>query len=418
MAGRGLVSWEQVDEIVDWMYAYLGDELGSRVAAASELFGSMRDAERDRVRARHSELAHGLASLTRRDRSQPMGVLPLAERRAVVLGMFAQLCERRAVGGWSERFLQVMSADTTKYRSLVFEFETAGLFAFNETMKVEFLPEDGGDRVPDDDLVDVECKRLSGRSLKDKKTTEVWRLLQRRLKKVVEDGFEFVFIVEVKGGIENEDVKGIVRAASHCLKDREVAVVQSPDGRIRCEFARRPITETLAGVSGVGLPNHVLDTFHFSMVEMAMRARKGDGGLPTIESGSGHMETFAFRTDEDPDIVKAVKGSLKDARNQLPKDRPSVVAIDAHEPLHDLPPDERAPQRQLLAATIANELGGHGRPTGVVLSAPESGDEDPMGRSSFYQGNPSPSAPFPPDYELHPGWTPASSLTLRDEPDS
>lgn len=56
------------------------------------------------------------------------------------------------------------------------------------------------------------------------------------------------------------------------------------------------------------------------------------------------------------------------------------------------------------------QLVHHDRPTGVMLAAPQPG-EDSITRTFSYVGNPSPSAPFPTAFELLPGWTPAGSAS-------
>jgi hypothetical protein len=104
---------------------------------------------------------------------------------------------------------------------------------------------------------------------------------------------------------------------------------------------------------------------------------------------------------------------LSKARKQLPKDRPSIAFIDAYEPLRDLTPSDREPQRRLIYAAVKRELEKRSHPTGVVLAAPEP-DDDPVRRTFIYTGNGDPSAPFPTSFELFSGWAPAVSKTVED----
>ncbi len=183
----------------------------------------MSDGQRDRVRRRHSELALGLAGLARGDRDAQFGLLPADDRRAVVLGLFARLCEQREVAGWRERFVRVLNADSALYRSLVFEFETAGTFTMNPKMRVDLLPENSDERVAEmrlDDLVNIECKRLD---------------------RMVIGSREHHFAVEIFGPVCNADLTLIVDTARNLDWDGEAVHIQRDGGRINCSFASKPV---------------------------------------------------------------------------------------------------------------------------------------------------------------------------------
>ncbi len=177
------MTWEQVDDLVTWLVGQLGDGLVAAIDDAEVVFGPLSDDERHRVRSRHKELPPALASLRRRDRQQPLGLLPAEERRAITLGLFARICADRNVGGWQERLERVINADDAQYRSAHFEFECASLLTWQSVRKVDFVSEDEPGKTCEmriDGLVDVECKRLQGRSQLDRQTADLWRRLEQK----------------------------------------------------------------------------------------------------------------------------------------------------------------------------------------------------------------------------------------------
>lgn len=401
------ITWEWVDEVINWLIQQLGSELTQQVDDAAAVFGSMDDDERHRLKARNSELSQALASLKRRDRSQPVGVLPLAERRAITLGMFARLCADRGVGGWSERLVRVLTADDILYRSIVIEFEVASFFVAQGRSHVHFLSEQDSGRKAEmkvGDLVDVECKRLQGRTTRDRQAADFWRRLERSLWKLTELGSEYVFVVEVAGMPLDTDIDLITSAAEDSLRSIKRTSIALDEGRVRCEFRRSALSVDQDGLQFQGIPTDTLGEYHVGRVD----ARAHVEGR-TMKAGVAC--TFAFKTDQEPDLVRLAKRALKSARKQLPKDRPSIAVVDAYEPLYDLPDSERESDRRLIYNALSDELVGHDRPTGVMLAAPQPG-EDPITRTFAYVGNPSPSAPFPTTFELFPGWTPATAASL------
>lgn len=400
------ITWEWVDEVIDWLSGQLGSELSQQIEDASAVFESMGDDERHRAKARHSEFSQALASLERRERSQPVGVLPLAERRAVTLGMFARLCADRGVGGWEERLARVLTADDTLYRSIVVEFEAASLFALRGPNHVRFLSERDPGRKAEmrvGDLVDVECKRLQGRTARDRQTADFWRRLERAFWKLTELGNEYVFIVEVTGVPLDTDIDLVASAVGDAVRSHQQASIILDDGRVRCEFLRRPLAVDGDGLQFQGISTEILQEYHFGRLDV--RAQMEGESVK-----AGVACTVAFKTDQEPDLVRIAKSALKSARRQLPKHRPSIAVVDAYEPLYDLPDSERESDRRLIYNALSDELVRHDRPTGVMLAAPQPG-EDPITRTFSYVGNPSPSAPFPAAFELFPGWAPAGSAS-------
>ncbi len=104
--------------------------------------------------------------------------------------------------------------------------------------------------------------------------------------------------------------------------------------------------------------------------------------------------------------------TVNEARAQLPKDRPSIICLDLYEPLLALDEDIRERERRDINDALIDLMRGHGRPTGILYNAPEPGDFDRAGRKGVYNGNKTPTVPFPPDFELFPGFYPVESETL------
>lgn len=406
------ITWEWVDEVINWLLIQLGSQLTQQIDEAAVVFGSMSDDERHRTRARNSELSQALASLKRRNRNQPVGMLPITERRAITLGMFARVCAERGVGGWHERLDRVLTADDILYRSIVIEFEVASFFVAQGPNQVHFLSEQDPGRKAEmrvGDLVDVECKRLQGRTSRDRQAADFWRRLEASLWKLTELGNEYVFVVEVAGMPLDTDIELVTSAAKDSLRSDQQASIALDEGRVRCEFRRAALVVHQDGIQFRGIPTDILRNYHVGRVDV--RAQMEGKTLKL-----GVACTFAFKTDEEPDLVRLAKSALKSARKQLPKDRPSIAVVDAYEPLYDLPENERESDRRLIYNALSEELVGHNRPTGAMLAAPQPG-EDPETRTFVYVGNPNPSAPFPTSFELFPGWAPATSPSLASEKD-
>jgi hypothetical protein len=272
-----------------------------------------------------------------------------------------------------------------------------------------FIPEDSPDKKCElriGNLVDVECKRIEGRLRGDRHTSDVWRRLKHGLWDVAVVGSEYVFVVETVGAPAADDIPWIIAQARKLLIRDGVASVATDDERVRCQFGMRPLKVANNQIEIRGLPPDMLRRFDVGQVEP----------IGEVENGvfqKGVACTFAFRSIQELDLARSAKRVLKKARTQLPKDRPSIVMIDAYEPLLELPNSDREAKRRLIYSTLEAELKGHGRPTGVLLAAPEPVQR--VERTFVYVGNSEPSTPFPEGFELFSGWQPGRTRPLSSQ---
>ncbi|THV28997.1 hypothetical protein [Glycomyces paridis] len=400
------LTWEQADSEIRWLMGHLGAGFQERVDEADAvLWGPLSDYDRHLARSKFGELTCALASYFHRDRELPQQNLSAEEDRVLTLAVLARACGEHSVLGWQERIARIANADDRTYRSLHFEIETAGILARSSDHTVEFVPEDGPAKNCDlriGGFIDVECKRLDGRRRQDQNSADFWRRLRDMLwQRVASLGNEYVFIVEVAGAPTNDDLAWLLQEARLQLSDDSEASGATDDDRVRFWFKRSPVRIVNGQLEGAGMPVEVLETFDFGRFEA--RAELDEDRRNLVD---GVACTFAFKSGAELDLVKSAKRVIRKARRQLPKDRPSLVVVDAYEPILELPLEERAATREQIYAGLQADLADHGRPTGVILAAPDN-DVGLGKRSMVYAGNPQPSAPFPAGFELFTGWAPA-----------
>ncbi|MFV1991184.1 MAG: hypothetical protein ACC652_10630, partial [Acidimicrobiales bacterium] len=102
------------------------------------------------------------------------------------------------------------------------------------------------------------------------------------------------------------------------------------------------------------------------------------------------------------------------ARSQLPRDKPSIICLDLYEPLLALGASARDCEQRDVDNGLVALLGKHGRPSGLLYNMPHRDTDDPAARETIYNGNRSPTVPFPPEFELFPRFFPSRSETLRE----
>jgi hypothetical protein len=289
------------------------------------------------------------------------------------------------VFGLTDRIANLVAGDAALYYATEFELLSAGLYAATGH-RVQFVEE--ADTPTFDLLVDgeveVECKQVTPVTQRERHAADLWSLLDRRLRRVLDqhDGVFFVYAT-VPDLPERSHVDEVVDKVLRLL-EAGTAEAHESRGAVRLRYARTVARRDRRGISG-DIPRWFPDRSQHLKVELSMAL---DGSA--VEAGRGGALAFDGRTPP-PDPARVAREQVRKAPRQFTGERPAVVHVDIASAL-------RRAHLQLgdttVGLTIRSWLRRHPEITAAnILCPPSEGSELPL--TFHLERNPAPNHGLP-----------------------
>jgi hypothetical protein len=314
--------------------------------------------------------------------------------RLARLAMDLNALRTASVEGLEERVALLKATNEEKFYSTVQELGTASRYV-NSGHQVEFLAE-AEDRRADlliNGEAEVECKLKVRETQLDRQRYDLYDLLHRRIQRAM-DQPDAATEISVEATFRTEPTRAGV--------DQILALVDlavRPDGPFAFadtnndpSYRIRATRSSTRNCRGLHLP---LDSPNrYDVREVIGKTAVDDAGNMTM----GSVSMLAVRCEVLQDRVKSLEKSLKSARGQFSKTRPSIIHVDITNTLPDLAGDKLPRSQEVLRSFLRNN-----RSVSVVVLEHDHfvNSEDNLTLSRVVEPIPNENAHYPVHSSLH-----------------
>ncbi len=238
------------------------------------------------------------------------------------LAVSVRLLDQAGAAGLDERLLR-FQRDHDLFESTSFELNVAADFV-RHGRAVDFVPESAvGERTPEfvvDSAVEVECKKKSTRTPRDRRNDESWDLISRRIwARHSAPGTSLRVDLTTDADPTRADVDWTLQQVTSFVESEEQTRTVADEGRL-LHLARMTPVEHGDGIEVTVPPESPVQRSEGGQVEITCR----------LQGGRLYHHTsydFSYRSNAVPDWVASVNSSLKKAKGQFSGDLPAVTVV-------------------------------------------------------------------------------------------